>query len=162
MKRTVISAVLLVLVGACGGGGGHSPTEQPQIEQVAGTWQGLWLTSGLSIASIMTLSQNGSSISGTITTLDSTFNITGAASGTGITWSVPNSGCGSLTGTGAGANLAPSELDGGITLDTRGCANGAFFTGTIQWFRGSALKAGGAAKRSTLGDLTRALQERVP
>ena len=162
MKRTIISALLLVLAGACGGGGGHSPTEQPQIEQVAGTWRGLWLTSGLSVPAIMTLSQSGSSLSGTVSVLESTFNITGAAGGTGITWSVPNSGCGSLTGTGTGANLAPSELDGSMTLDTRGCTNGAFFTGTIQWFRGSALKAGAAGRRSTLGDLTRALQERRP
>ena len=108
MKRTIISALLLVLAGACGGGGGHSPTEQPQIEQVAGTWRGLWLTSGLSVPAIMTLSQSGSSLSGTVSVLESTFNITGAAGGTGITWSVPNSGCGSLTGMGTGANLAPA------------------------------------------------------
>ncbi|HEX4497301.1 MAG TPA: hypothetical protein VIE43_16630 [Thermoanaerobaculia bacterium] len=121
------------------------------------------MTSGLSIASIMTLTQNGNSLSGTLSVLDSTFNITGTASGTEITWSVPNGGCGSLNGTGAGANLAPPELDGSMTLDTRGCVNGAFFTGAVQWLRGSsALKAGGAAKRSTLEDLTRALQARMP
>lgn len=138
MRKPLCVCAMGMLLLSCGGGGGHSPTEAPQVVNVAGSWHGLWTTSGIPVAVLMTLSQNGSSLTGTFSAFTSTFDIKGTASTSGINWSVPNPGCGSLMGSGTGSSLTPQELDGDITLDTRGCSGGGFFTGRVQWFRGSA------------------------
>lgn len=147
-------AVLSVSCG--GGGGGHSPTEQQQIVQVAGTWRGIWFTSGLSEPSILTLTQSGSNLNGTVSILSSVFDVKGTATPSSIAWSVVGGGCGSLIGTGAASSLAPSELAGTMTLDTRGCSSPGLFTGSIQWLKGRSLAAGKAS--GTLEGLVKELK----
>jgi hypothetical protein len=155
-KLLVELCVIAALVGCSGGGGGHSPTEQQSLLQVAGTWRGIWFTSGLSVPSIMILTQSGGSLTGTVAVLNNTFDIKGTASVSGINWSVPGAGCGSLTGTGSATNPVPAELAGSMTLDTHNCPGGSFFDGQIQWIRGSSAVAG--KELGTLNGLADALK----
>lgn len=149
MRKWLVLCALALFV-SCGGGGSHGPTEPPppQVVQVAGTWRGLWFTSGLTQASILTLTQSGSTLNGTVSILSSSFTVKGTATSSGISWSVVGGGCGSLTGTGTAANLAPADLIGIMTLDTRGCTSPGLFTGPIQWIRGSSSVASGKASGS--------------
>lgn len=159
MRKLLMVFCVLIVLAACGGGGGHSPTE-PQVIQVSGTWRGLWLTSGISVTSILSLSQNGSDLTGTISLLNSTFNVKGTAGTSVMTWAAVGGGCGSLTGSGSASSQAPTQLAGSITLDTRGCANPDFFDGPIQWIKGSSSISSAPGKgQSRIGDLARALRE---
>lgn len=146
MRKLRFLALFAVVLVACGGGG-HSPTEQPAVAQLTGTWRGLWFTSGVSFPSILTLSQSGGNLTGTIALLDSTFNIKGTATSSGMTWSAVGGGCGSLVGTGTVASLGPTEMPGTITLDTRGCTSSGFFDGQILWEKGSSAAAAPKAGR---------------
>jgi hypothetical protein len=158
-KLFAASCVLIALAACSGGSGGHSPTE-PQVIQVAGAWRGLWLTSGISVTSILSLSQNGSDLTGTISILNSTFNVRGTAGTSGLTWTAIGGGCGSLVGSGNAASQTPTQLAGSITLDTRGCSNPDFFDGPIQWIKGNASAAGAPGKgQGRIADLARALRE---
>jgi len=155
MHKWLVLCVAVLSV-SCGGGGGHSPTEQQQVMQVAGTWRGIWFTSVLSEPSILTLTQSGSNLNGTVSILNSVFDVKGTATSSNIAWSVVGGGCGSLTGTGAASSLAPSELTGTMTLDTRGCSSSGLFTGTIQWIKGRSLATGKAS--GTLESLVKVLK----
>jgi hypothetical protein len=160
MRRLLVQLFVAALFVACGGGGGgHSPTE-PQVIQVSGTWRGLWLTSGISVASVLSLSQNGSDLTGTISILNSTFNVKGTAGTSSLTWAAVGGGCGSLVGSGSAASQSPTQLAGSITLDTRGCSNPDFFDGPNQWIKGNASTANGPGTgQGRIGDLARSLRE---
>ena len=131
--------VCVFALSACGGGGGggDTPTESRDVIQVAGTWQGTWSTSGQDAAAVMTLSQSGSSLRGTVSVLNSMFDIRGNSSGTGMAWSVLRGGCDFLSGAGSAASSVPAELIGSMSLDNRSCPGKASLEGPIRWVRGT-------------------------
>ena len=157
-KRMAFLAITALLV-ACGGGGGHggSPSE-PQVANVAGHWTGQWSTAGLAITSTMNLTQSGSSISGNITVLGSTLQLTGSVGSSSLSWQVVGGGCGSFTGSTTFGGLNPTSMNGTQTLDTRGCSSPGFYTGAIAWTRGGL--AGAAAQPGKIDDVSAAIAAR--
>jgi len=141
-RLAVLLSGLLVL--SCGGGG-HGPTEPAAVPQVAGLWLGGWGPEGspVGLGTTMTLTQNGSAISGSFSV--NIFGASSAISGTvdgnlKVHWKGTGSGCGSLTGEGTANSLNPTQIEGTIDLNSTGCG-GSRMKGPVIWTKRSSAVA---------------------
>ena len=128
----VVAVVVSVACGGGGGGGGNSPTG-PTIVQVAGTWEGTWVTaSGLvSVPTRLVLSQVGTQVTGTVTVIVTStfvFDLVGEVNGSFFSWEVPDAGCTTFEGKGfdARGNPNPTSMKGNMVLDGRACGDRKF------------------------------------
>lgn len=129
-----VAAMTAILTSACGGGGNSTPTapSPPPPVQIAGTWTGTFESSNYQpLAAAVTLSQTGTTVTGT--------------------WSAPsgNSGiAGNINGT-----VDSSTFTGTISFSinqTAGCSgsfSGSSTTGSLRWssagFTGNCNLSGG-------------------
>jgi len=140
MRRRLAVLLSGLLVLSCGGGG-HGPTEPAAVPQVAGLWVGGWAPEGspVGLGTTMTLTQNGSAISGSfsVNLVGASSSISGTVDGNlKVHWKGTGSGCGSLTGEGTANGLSPTQIEGTIDLNSTGCG-GSDMKGPVIWTKRS-------------------------
>jgi hypothetical protein len=145
------------------GGGGHSPTEAPKIASVAGNWAGSWSVAGIPfpLVPVLSLNQSGTTVTGTISLLGNTAQLSGAVSGLTFNWQIVDGGCGTFNGTSNLPSFEPSTMSGIIVLSTLGCVNPDFETGPVTWSRGSsALRSADSlpGRRGNVGDIAHSVR----
>ncbi len=133
------------------------------LPNVAGNWVGEWTVEGTVVRPTLSLRQDGSRLSGTLTPLDSPFPISGSVnSSLQVQWRVDALGCGSLSGDGVADSLSPAQITGTIDFNLLGCSTNRRFIGPVVWRRSSSLAATSPASGgATFAQLAEALEKEL-
>lgn len=162
-KSLVLGLILALACVACNDDDG-GPTVPLSTPNLNGNWVGDWMTEGSAFQVALMLRQDGSRLSGTfrVTSLDSSFPISGSVSNLQMQWAVNGLDCGSLGGDGVADSLVPAQIAGAIDFNLLGCSTNRRFTGPVVWRRSSSRAAtSSSSKISTFADLAEALEKEL-